>query len=92
MVLKMVVRKTKEDRSVRQTQPVVLPVKQEESLSYMNSREFTYIFLNLQYVSCKKKCSERNRKLFLRGRMHRTKRDLVTSCLAQIDQDLSNLP
>ena len=44
MLLKMVVRKTKEDRSVRETQPVVLPVKQKESLSYMNSREFTYIF------------------------------------------------
>ena len=38
----MVVRKTKEDRSARETQPVVLPVKQKESLSYMNSREFTY--------------------------------------------------
>ena len=41
----MVVRKTKEDRSVRETQPVVLPVKQKESLSYMNSREFTYIYV-----------------------------------------------
>ena len=39
----MVVRKTKEDRSVRETKPVVLPVKQKESLSHMNSREFTYI-------------------------------------------------
>ena len=37
----MVVRKSKEDRFVRETQPVVLPVKQKESLSYMNSREFT---------------------------------------------------
>lgn len=37
--------------------------------------------------------SKRNRKLFLRGRMHRIKRDVVTSCLvvAQIDQDPSNL-
>ena len=40
---KMVVRKTKEDRSVRETKPVVLPVKQKESLSHMNSREFTYM-------------------------------------------------
>ena len=39
----MAVRKTKEDRSVHETQPVVLPVKGKESLSYMNSREFTYI-------------------------------------------------
>ena len=39
----MVVRKTKEDRSVRETKPVVLPVKQKESLSHMNSREFTYM-------------------------------------------------
>ena len=44
VLLQMVVRKTKEDRSVRETQPVVLPVKQKESLSYMNSREFTYIY------------------------------------------------
>ena len=43
VLLQMVVRKTKEDRSVRETQPVVLPVKQKESLSYMNSREFTDI-------------------------------------------------
>ena len=46
MLLKMVVRKAKEDRSVRETQPVVLPVKQKESLSYMNSREFIYIYIN----------------------------------------------
>ena len=45
MLLKMVVRKTKEDGSVRETQPVVLPVKRKESLSYMNSREFTYIYV-----------------------------------------------
>ena len=43
VLLQMVVRKTKEDRSVRETQPVVLAVKQKESLSYMNSREFTDI-------------------------------------------------
>ena len=41
MVLKTVVRKTKEDRSVRQIQPVVLPLKQTESLSHMISKEFT---------------------------------------------------
>ena len=45
VLLQMVVRTTKEDRSVRRTQPVVLPVKQKESLSYMNSREFTCIYL-----------------------------------------------
>ena len=45
VLLQMVVRTTKEDRSVRQTQPVVLPVKQKESLSYMNSREFTGILV-----------------------------------------------
>ena len=45
VLLQMVVRITKEDRSVRQTQPVVLPVKQKESLSYMNSREFTGILV-----------------------------------------------
>ena len=33
---KMVVRKTKEDRYVRETKPVVLPVKQKESLSQKN--------------------------------------------------------
>ena len=43
----MIVRKTKKDRSVRKTQPVVLPVKQKESLSYMNSREFTYIIIKI---------------------------------------------
>ena len=47
MLLKMVARKTKEDRSVRETQPIVLPVKQKESLSYMNFREFTYIYINV---------------------------------------------
>ena len=46
----MVIRKTKEDRSARETQPVVLPVKQKESLSYMNSREFTYIFDYIIYI------------------------------------------
>ena len=45
VLLQMVVRKTKEDRSVRETQPVVLAVKQKESLSYMNSREFTDILM-----------------------------------------------
>ena len=46
----MVVRKIKEDRSVHETQPVVLPVKQKESLSYMNSREFTYIYMYIRYT------------------------------------------
>ena len=52
----MVARKTKEDRSVRETQPVVLPVKQKESLSYMNFREFTYIYKCLRASICKQ-CS-----------------------------------
>ena len=47
----MVVRKTKEDRSIRETQPVMLPVKQKESLSYMNSREFTPPLLVLTITS-----------------------------------------
>ena len=42
---KMVVRKTKEDRSVRETKPVVLAVKQKESLSHVNYREFTYLLI-----------------------------------------------
>ena len=41
----MVVRKTKEDRAVRKTKPVVLSVKRKESLSHMNSREFTHILI-----------------------------------------------
>ena len=44
MLLKMVIRKTKEDRSVRETQPVVLPVKQKESLSYII---YIYIYVGL---------------------------------------------
>ena len=47
----MVVRKTKEDRSIRETQPVMLPVKQKESLSYMNFREFTPPLLVLTITS-----------------------------------------
>ena len=50
---KMVVHKTKEDCSVRETKPVVLPLKQKESLSHMNSREFTYIcicIINYIYI------------------------------------------
>ena len=51
MPLKIVVRKTKEDRSIRETKPVVLPVKQKESLSHMNSREFTYIYREPKYFN-----------------------------------------
>ena len=51
VLLEMVVRKTKEDRSIRETQPVVLLLKQKESLSYMNSREFTSPLLVLIITS-----------------------------------------
>ena len=48
----MVVRKIKEDRSVCETQPIVLPLKQTESLSYMNSpEEFTPPLLVLTITS-----------------------------------------
>ena len=47
----MAVRKTKEDRSVHETLPVVLPLKQKESLSYMNSRVFTSPLLVLIITS-----------------------------------------
>ena len=52
MVLKKVVRKTKEDQSVRETQSVVPPLKQTESLSYINSPgEFTPPLLVLTITS-----------------------------------------